>query len=132
MLTLRAARWPDDLSLLAGLDTSFTTDRLYRLTRDEFGFRLVEEAVDPPLHKDYGSIPGIDDQIPKMDCGAVAEEEGEPVGFAAAEFEAWNRCLIVRHLYVAADRRRSGVGRALLDHLDGFARQVGARCLWLA
>ncbi len=130
MFVIRSARWPDDISLPARLDTSFATDRIYRVIRDEFGFRLAGEKVDPPLHKDHSSA-ADDDTLREMDCAIVAERDGELVGFAAAEHETWNRRLIVRHLYVAARHRGGGIGRALLDHLDIFARSAGARCLWL-
>src|SRR2546426_241008 len=130
MLAIHPVRWPDDIPLLAGLDTSFATDRIYRVIRDEFGFRLAEEKVDSSLHKDHRSV-ADDDTLREMDYALVAERDGELVGFAAAEHEAWNRRVIVRHLYVAARRRRSGIGRALLDHLDIIARSAGARCLWL-
>src|SRR6266542_2562905 len=105
MLLLRPARWPDDLTLLAGLDASFTTELIYRVMGDEYGFQLVEERVDPPLHKEYGSITHNDDCLQEMEYAAVAEHEGELVGFAAAEYEAWNRRMAVRHLYVASHRR---------------------------
>jgi ribosomal protein S18 acetylase RimI-like enzyme len=131
MLNLRSARWPEDLSLLARLDTSFAMDLIYRLRREDFGFSLVEETVGPPLHKDYGSVPTINDRIQEMDCSVVAEMDGKLVGFAAAEYEGWNRCLNVRDLYVSADQRQRGVGRALIGHLEAFARRAGARCLWL-
>ena len=131
MLVIRPARWPDDLALLAGVEFSFTTDRIYRVIRDELSFGLVEEAVDPPLHKDYGSVTDNDDRLPEMDCVLVAERDGELAGFATAEYERWSRRVAVRHLFVAGRYRRSGVGRALLDELDTFARSAGARCLWL-
>jgi ribosomal protein S18 acetylase RimI-like enzyme len=131
MLIIRPAQWRDDIALLDGLDTSFTTDRIYRVLRDEFSFMLVEEAVDPPLHKDYGSITSQESELRAMEYAAVAEEEGVLAGFAAARYEPWNRRLVVWHLYAAAGRRRRGVGRALINDLDAFARAVGARCLWL-
>jgi len=131
MFVIRPARWPDDLALLAEVEFSFTTDWSYRVARDELSFGLIEEKVDPPLHKDYGSVTGSDDRLPEMDCVLVAERDGEVVGFTTAEYEAWNRRVGVRHLFVAAQYRRSGIGRALLDHLDTFARSAGARCLWL-
>jgi ribosomal protein S18 acetylase RimI-like enzyme len=130
MLVIRPARWSAAAALLAGLDTSFATDRIYRVIRDELEFRLAEEKIDSSLRKDHSSV-ADDDTLREMDYALVAERDGELVGFAAAEFEAWNRRLIVRHLYVAARCRGSGIGRALLDHLDTFARSAGARCLWL-
>jgi ribosomal protein S18 acetylase RimI-like enzyme len=130
MLTLRPACWPGDLALVASIDTSFTTERIYRVVRQELGFALVEERVDPPLQKDYGSITD-DPLLGEMSCVVLAEQQGRLAGFAAAEYAAWNRRAIVRHLYVAPERRGSGVGTALLHQLDTFARSAGARCLWL-
>lgn len=131
MLVIRPARWPEDLALLADVDFSFTTDRIYRVVRDELSFGLIEEQVDPPLHKQYGSVTGNDHRLLEMDCVLVAEQDGELAGFATAEHELWSRRVAVRHLFVAARYRRSGIGRRLLDHLDAFARSAGARCLWL-
>lgn len=130
MSILRPARWPDDLALLAGLDTSFTTERIYRVAGSEDGFVLVEEPADPPLRKDYGRI-SDEPRIVEMDCAIIAEDEGHPAGFAAAEYAAWNRRALVWHLYVAPEHRGRGLGVALLDQLDLFARSAGARCLWL-
>lgn len=131
MLTLRRVRWPDDLALLAELDTSFTTDRIYRVVRDELSFRLVAESVDPPLQKEYGPIAGRDERLQELEIAVVAEQAGELAGFAAAEYEAWNRRMAIRHLYVAVSYRGIGVGRALLNELDAVGRAAGARCLWL-
>jgi GNAT superfamily N-acetyltransferase len=131
MLTIRPARWPDDIALVDGLDTSFTTDQIYRVIRDEFSFKLVEEGVDPPLRKEHGAITSHEDGITTMEYAAVAEHDGVVAGFAAATYEAWNRRVAVRHLYVATGRRKSGVGMALINDLEAFARSAGARCLWL-
>jgi ribosomal protein S18 acetylase RimI-like enzyme len=131
VITLRPARWPDDVARLDALDTSFTTDRIYRVIRDEHRFTLVEEAVAPPLHKNYGPLTSHEEDLRTLEYTAVAEQDGAVVGFAAARHERWNRRLVVAHLYVAAPHRRTGVGRALIHHLDGLARSVNARCLWL-
>jgi GNAT superfamily N-acetyltransferase len=131
VLTIRPARWPDDLALVDGLDTSYTTDRIYRVIRDESRFTLVEEQVDPPLRKEHGPVTGHEDGLTTMEYAAVAELDGVVAGFAAATVEAWNRRVLVRHLYVADGYRRSGVGTALVHDLDAFARSAGARCLWL-
>jgi ribosomal protein S18 acetylase RimI-like enzyme len=131
MLTLRPACWPDDLAALERLDTSFTTNRIYRVAGNELGFRLVEERLEPPLRKDYGPLPQIDDRLAELEYALIAELDGELVGFGATEYEAWNRRAIVRHLYVAPEHRRAGIGMLLLSRLEGFARTAGARCLWL-
>jgi ribosomal protein S18 acetylase RimI-like enzyme len=52
-------------------------------------------------------------------------------GVVAAEYEAWNRRMAIRHLYVAGSCRGRGIGRALLDRIATLARSTGARWLWL-
>jgi ribosomal protein S18 acetylase RimI-like enzyme len=131
MLTIRAARWPDDVALLAGLDTSFTTDRIYRVVREPLAFTLVEERLDPPLRKEYGPVTQSDSPLEELEHAIVAEVDGELAGFAAAEYERWSRRMGVRHVHVAADYRGRGVGRALIRRLEAMARAAGARCLWL-
>lgn len=129
MITLRLARWPDDRRLLAGLDASFTTDRVYDVVREPLGFALVERRVDPPLRKDYGPITGLDPASPELECAVVAEAEGQAVGFAAAQYEAWSRRMSLWHIYVAPRCRGQGVGKALIQEIETLARSAGARCL---
>ena len=131
MLTIRPAQWPDDLARLAGLDSSFTTDRIYRVDRDEWGFAVTEERVDPPLHKVYGSIDHLEPRIQEADFAVVAEQEGGLVGVAAVKYEPWNRRVEVWHVYVAPAARRSGLGTALPNETEAFARSAGARCIWV-
>jgi GNAT superfamily N-acetyltransferase len=130
-VSIRPARWPDDLALLQGLDTSFTTDRIYDARGDGLGFTLAEEAVDPPLHKAYGSAADLEPRLSEADFAVVAENEEGLVGLAAVKVEAWNRRAVVWHLYVAKAACRSGIGAALLKETEAFARSVGARCLWV-
>lgn len=130
MLTLRPFRSPEDLAALSQLDTSFTTERVYRVVQTEWGFELREEAVAPPLRKEYGPVTQ-DEHLGDLPCAVIAEVDGRVAGFAAAEYEAWNRRAVVRHLYVASESRRRGVGGALLRELELYASSAGARCLWL-
>lgn len=53
------------------------------------------------------------------------------VGFAATQYTGWNRRAVIWHLYVALDDRGRGVGTRLLSSVEAFARDAGARCLWL-
>jgi ribosomal protein S18 acetylase RimI-like enzyme len=131
MLTIRPARWPDDAPALAALDTSFVTAQLFRLVREEFSARLVEEDLSPPLRKVYPFDPADPAERSAWDWTAVAEDGGGLAGFAAAQYTAWNRRVILWHLYVAPSFRRWGVGTALLTALKQFAQSAGARCVWL-
>jgi ribosomal protein S18 acetylase RimI-like enzyme len=123
---VRPARWPEDEGQIERIDTSFSTDRIYRVLRDACGFHLQEELVSPPISKTYGS--------PRLRGGGgafVAEIAEEIVGFARAEAEAWNRRARITHLYVSGPHRGRGVGTALLRAVTGQARLLDARCLWL-
>src|SRR5262249_25470673 len=131
MLTIRAARWPQDVEALSTLDTSFVTERIYRPVREGWAFRLAEETISPPLHKRYTFRPDDPAERQNWDYTVLAEEDGQLAGFAAAEYAAWNRRVVLWHLYVSPSSRRQGVGMRLLDALDTFAQSVQARCLWL-
>jgi len=50
---------------LLALDTSFTTDRVFRLERTD-GVKLDEVAAEPPIHKSY-SLAGVVDLFPNHD-----------------------------------------------------------------
>jgi GNAT superfamily N-acetyltransferase len=67
----------------------------------------------------------------------IAEVDGEPAGFALfhGTFSTWE-CrpgIWLEDLYVPPERRRTGVGAALLSHLAGLTRDRGcARLEWAA
>jgi GNAT superfamily N-acetyltransferase len=131
MLTIRSVQWPDDAAVLAALDTAFITDCIYRPVREALSFRLVEETVTPPLRKDYAFDASDPAERENWEFTALAEEEGQLAGFAAAHYVAWNRRVVVWALYIMPSYRRRGVGTRLLEALDTYARSVQARCLWL-
>jgi GNAT superfamily N-acetyltransferase len=131
MTIFRDAKWPEDLTVLSTLDTSFETDTVYRVRREALSFALVEEAVDPPLRKDYDFQAVIPSECGQWSYAVVAEVEGSAVGFAAVEFVPWNRRAVLWHLYVAPGHRGKGIGTQLLGHAERFARSTGARCLWI-
>jgi ribosomal protein S18 acetylase RimI-like enzyme len=118
---------PDDLGDLGLVDTSYRTDRIYRVRRSELGFWLDEERVDPPVHKT--------NPRPQLELGNglfVACVGTELAGYAELLFEAWNGRARIEHIYVSGGFRGRGVGRALIQAVDERARQEhGARCLWL-
>jgi ribosomal protein S18 acetylase RimI-like enzyme len=126
MPTIRAADQPEDRARIGHIDTSFQTDRIYRVTADPAGFRLQEEPAHPPRVKTY--------PVPHENLGGdlvVAEHNGELIGFGEVIFEPWNRRAIIAHLYVSPSSRGVGIGTAILEALDRRARTIGARCLWL-
>ncbi|MGZ8606802.1 MAG: GNAT family N-acetyltransferase [Actinomycetota bacterium] len=60
--------------------------------------------------------------------GLVAEDDGEVVGFVTLE-PRFDGCVEVTWMAVRADRRRMGVGRALLDRVAADVRAKGRQFL---
>ena len=131
MLTIRSAKWPEDVAALCELDTSFVTDCIYHLVCNNLSFRLEAETLSAPLRKQYEFQPSDPEVRQSWDCAVVAEDDGRLAGFAAAQYVAWNRRAVIWHLYVSPLFRHRGVGSRLLEAVDNFARSVQARCLWL-
>jgi len=130
MTTLRLLQWPDDRERLRSLDTSFTTDRIYRVDATGLSFTLEETAIIPALQKDYRFADHAD-SLPTVDYVVVAEVAGELAGVAAVTFEAWNRRAVLMHCYIAPAYRGQGIGRSLIDNVVEAAHQRDVRCVWL-
>ena len=130
MLTLRTLRWPDDRRAICALDTSFTTERVYRVVCAGTAFTLQEAAVSPALHKVY-DLTGEVDGLPACDHVLIAERDTQVAGIAALIHDVADRRAIVRHLYVDRAYRGQGIGRALMDAMVARAKQWQARCVWL-
>ena len=130
MLTLRSLRWPDDRDAICALDTSFITERVYKVVAIDTGFILHETIVSPPLHKVYNLTNEVE-RFPTLDYVLIAERDTQMAGVAALSFETENHRAILMHLYVDRPYRGQGIGRAMMDAMVARARQVYARCLWL-
>lgn len=126
---LRALCWPEDRASLLALDTSFTTDRVYRLERRDHWFALEEVSVAPLVQKSY-SLENEIDALTTFDWVQVASDGGAVVGMVAMKVENWNRRANLHHLYVATAARRQGVGRAMIDAALREARGHHMRSLW--
>lgn len=126
-MTVRPLDWARGAAGIARIDTSFTTDRVYRFARDKTGFGFALALLTRvPMTKSY--------PLPDGDPGEgafVAELDGEIVGFAQVEAPAWNGRAAVRHLYASAPHRGLGLGSALVDALAGHAHAAHGRCLWI-
>ncbi len=127
---LRTLNWPGDRQALLSLDTSFTTEMIYRVTRTDTSFQLLEETIAPPLHKVYDLSVEVDG-FPKLDYVLIAESDGQVVGIAGLRNETVDRRAMLMHLYINSTHRGQGIGRALIDAMAARAREWNARCIWL-
>jgi GNAT superfamily N-acetyltransferase len=114
---------------VAALDTSFETTSVYDVVVTPQRIELVERALPVPLVKRY-PIDEVFAHWASWRTGFVAEDD-RIRGFAAVELEAWHARLVLWHLYVAPERRRTGIARALLARVEQHGREVGARRVWL-
>jgi ribosomal protein S18 acetylase RimI-like enzyme len=124
---VRVAETQHDLDGISKIDRTYSTDRIYRVRRDELGFWLDEELVSPPVHKTYSDpSPELSDRLLVVTAGA------EVVGYGELRFNSWNDRAEIQGLTVSGNFRGQGVGRLLIQGLDERARQErSARCLWL-
>lgn len=130
MIALRPVRLPADEQALLRLDTSFVTDRIYRVASTPASFTLIEEPISPPLRKSFDLASELGAER-LWHVGYVVQRDDEVVGFAAVRLEVWNRRATIWHLYVSPQQRGSGLGRQLLEACEGYARTQRSRCLWL-
>lgn len=111
------------------IDTSFETASVLDVVVTPRRIELVERVLAVPLVKRYP----IEDAFAhwaSWDTGFVAQDE-RICGFAAVEYEPWHARLVLWHLYVAPERRREGIGRALLARVEQHGCERGARRVWL-
>ncbi|MFI5523745.1 GNAT family N-acetyltransferase [Streptomyces platensis] len=133
----RAAR-PEDTPAMEALDGSFTTRTIFHVALTEDGFALQEVPVDPPLHKVFPTEDADDDPAADEDPNSrnsrtfvAIAPDGCLAAFAAVSYAPWNRRLTIEDIEVAPAHRSQGLGRALVGHAVEFARERGARHLWL-
>lgn len=130
MIALRSLHWPDDRPALLALNTSFTTDRIFRLEKTGNGVTLDEVAVEPPIYKSY-SLADAAGVVAGHDWVQIAEHGQGIAGVASMTIDAWNRRAVLQHLYVTREARRAGVGNALVTAAIDTARDRNARCIWV-
>lgn len=127
----------EDRRAVEGLDTSFETDSLFELVTSPRGIELAERGLERPRTKRY-AIGEIFAPWASWERGWVAEveaggaERGQSVrGFAVVQHEPWHQRLILWFLYIDRGFRQQGIGRALLERVEAYARSVDASHVWL-
>lgn len=127
---IRMADRKADRRTVSAIETAFTTRTVYDVVVGPLSLQLVERQLETPLVKRYPMADAFA-AWSTWDTGFVAEDDGEVVGFAGVEYEAWHARLVLWHLYVAQDRRREGIARALLERAEAHGRELGAKRVWL-
>ncbi|MGW6978193.1 GNAT family N-acetyltransferase [Streptomyces sp. NPDC054932] len=145
-IVYRPAR-PEDAGAIEALDSSFVTATVFEVSTPGpgadagFGFLLREVPVDPPVHKAFPPEEH-DEQGLGLGLGGGKDSDGDArtfvaldgdllCGFAAVGYAAWNRRLTIEDIEVSPGHRGRGIGRALMECADRFARERGAEHLWL-
>jgi GNAT superfamily N-acetyltransferase len=85
------------------------------------------EASDEPADLDYLIDQGFGpDPVCKM---LIAEQNGRPIGYVGYHPGVWeiHRAIYVVSLFVRAEARGTGAGRALMDAVKSIAREQRAR-----
>lgn len=127
-ISLRQLRWPDDRALLERLDTGFTTSQRCEVHATGRGFTVIERPLAAVLHKKYHVLW---EELTTATVGLVARRDDLICGVATLRYEQWNRRAVISHLYVDRHARRQGVGATMVAALEGRARDLHARCLWV-
>ena len=131
MTKIRAARLPGDIDAILALDISYDTDVIFAARFDDGLIWLEERRLDAPLTKSF-PLNDLHDPIMPWTIGMVAvDDDDRVIGFVAAEFRAWNRRLVLWHLYVDRAARGKGVARRLLEAVQAQAERAGALHIWL-
>jgi ribosomal protein S18 acetylase RimI-like enzyme len=128
-LTLREMNRTTDRRGVEAIDTSFETGVIFDVNVASRRIELTLRHLAKPLAKRY-PIADAFASWSTWDTAFVADDAGI-CGFAAVEYEAWHARLVLWHLYVSPERRRSGIGRALLARAEAHGRSRGARHVWL-
>lgn len=118
-----------DRHAVESIDTSFETSAVFDVVPSARRIELALRALDVPITKRY-SISEVFAPWASWSVGWVADDGGVR-GFATAEYEAWHERLVLWFLYIAPAWRRRGVGRALVERVEAYGRQVGATHVWL-
>lgn len=129
MWTITEADRVHDRNGILALDTAFDTDQIFDLVVGKHDIALARRVLPRPLTKRFPIADAFADWA-TWQFGFVARDE-KICGFAAAEYEAWHKRVVLWHLYVDASYRRRGIARALLRRIESHSRALGAKRVWL-
>lgn len=109
--------------------TSGYYDVLIRVEQHGWSIELLLKALKSPVKRDHTSALFKEHVNEPRAFAAVLD--GRQVGWIELGHEAWNNRMRVWEFLVADAFRRIGVGKLLMNHAIGIAREKGARMLVL-
>lgn len=114
---------------IAAIDTAFETESVFDFVTGPRTIELVERQLAEPLTKRY-PIDELNAEWARWERGWVADD-GEIRGVAVAGYEPWHERAVLWFLYIAPAWRRRGIGRALNERVEQYARNAGASHIWV-
>jgi ribosomal protein S18 acetylase RimI-like enzyme len=127
MLVIREVERVADASALNELNTSFTSEFVYRVVSEEDSLHLKLTIAPSRIQMRFP----IDLDESLWQHGYVVEQDGKVCGFVATRYEPWNRRLVIVHLYVDFAHRRQGIGRRLMQRAIESGKTIGALTAWV-
>lgn len=130
MITIRDINRDTDRPGVEAIDTGYETATVFDLVIGPRTLELKERQLETPLTKIY-PIGEVFAFWARWETGWVALDGDTICGVAVVGYEPWHKRLTLWHLYIDRARRRMGIGRALLDKVEAYAREKGALRVWL-
>ena len=112
-----------DKNYLLDFDSSFSSDLVYRVRVKEISVEIIKEKLEEPFEKTY-CIEDIKQEVENSDYSVVAECNDKVHGFAYADFEGWNKSVLLQGIFVAPESRGKSIGETLLNEILKFAKSV--------
>jgi len=128
-MIIREMQRESDGERLADFDALFSTEYIYRVAVNKMSVEIAEEKLDIPFQKIY-PLDLIKKDTDEADYVPVAEINEIIAGFATVKYEKWNNRAVLTGIFVAAESKGNGVGRASVAAAINFAKTKSARCLW--
>ena len=124
---IRAFNMETDAAAIARLDTSFSTQRIYRVERTDDVLSLRSVPIAAAVEKHFP----LDLSADAWQSGWVLVQGEEPVGFIATAAQQWNRRLVIWHFYVDRSWRQRGFGRRLIEQAVAHGAAIGMLTAWV-
>lgn len=112
-----------DKNWLLDFDASFSSDFVYRVNFKGISVEIIKEKLEKPFDKIY-CLKEIERAAQKSDYCVVVECNNEIHGLAYADFEKWNKSVLLQGIFVSPTSKGKGIGKTLLNEILEFAKSV--------